>query len=78
MLGRLLRDTGHTVTSVCDGAELLEIFSLSSPSQQVKPNDAFNAASGGSSSRSLTYAGSFDVVLVDRYMPKLEGPTAVR
>ena len=77
MLGRLLRDSGHTVTSVCDGTELLGILSLTSPSQQIKPIDAISEASGGSSSRSLSYAESFDVVLVDRYMPKLEGPKAV-
>ena len=80
VLGRLLRNAGHTVTSVGDGDELLGIFSFSpsSLSQRLKPIDAAIGDASDVAARMLSRAESFDAILVDRYMPKLEGPKAIR
>ena len=78
---------GHTVSSVCDGQELLELLTLPTsatpvPTLALTPTAASTSLqvddpdSIGKSCDSPSKC--FDVVLVDRYMPTLEGPKAIR
>ena len=67
-MGRVLSKKGCIVSLASDGLEFLNTVQEAS------------AARGGDScdASSVNVPPAFDVVLMDRYMPRLEGPAATR
>ena len=63
-MSRLLATKGHRVSFAADGEEFLKVMQST-----LKPL--------GRSSSPQAFA-QFDVVLIDRHMPKMEGPEAIR
>ena len=76
-MGRVLANEGHTVSFACDGVEFLQVLRGNSDEGDEKDeeDDDFTLARAPLlGKRSVV----FDAVLIDRHMPKLDGPEAVR
>ena len=63
-MSRLLATKGHRVSLAADGEEFLKVMQSA-----VQPANRF------ASPKVFVH---FDVVLIDRHMPKLEGPEAIK
>ena len=81
-MGRLLTQRGHTVSFACDGTEFVATMLGEDPASILVAGAAVPAAvsAGGGKGRVApsNISVSFDAILIDRHMPNLEGPEAVR
>ena len=79
-MGRLLTKKGHTVAFAEDGEEFLK--AMQAKGGAVTASAAMVPSSSGglspTGSAALDGFAHFDVILIDRHMPKLEGPEAIR
>ena len=72
-MGRVLIKKGHTVAFAEDGEEFMK--AIQSTGGDTK--EASGKASGGTAPSAPAFV-QFDLVLIDRHMPKLDGPDATK
>ena len=72
----MLTKKGHKVAFAVDGEDFLKVMRVDDGGE-----DAVGGGCGGAlhlTASSKQAFAAFDVVLIDRHMPKLEGPEAIR